>query len=500
VVFSFHDREEIGPRMLARIAKRTGLKPEDLGAVCFCRGGHRADSIVEKPEAFGMAFPSLLKFRRVGLRSARKLLLLCGVLSFVSLPTGAQQAPPVGKMRLQKIEVSGLKRLSEEDVVARSGLETGQLVDVAALDAAAEQLLGTGLFTRLSYRYRTQGEAATVVFEVEEAKPESNIPVVFDNFVWFSEEELARAVKTQLPSFDGTAPETDGAVASITRALAQLLRERKIPAQVEYISSASVAGTNAKHIFSASGVRIPICAVQYPGAAALAETELISNSKPVLNADYSQEFMQGFAEGTLKPLYRQRGHLRVNFKQPRATPATETDKCKGGASVAVPVEEGAAYSWERAQWEGNAALSAAELDAAFGMKTGELADGLKIDKSLMAVAKAYGRRGYLLLRLKPDVEFADATRRVTYRVNVREGDQFRMGTLNIEGLPAADTNRLKAMWKLQAGDVYDAQYSEEFMRKALPLILRPGARPPQIDFSVKPDRQKLTADVTINFK
>jgi hypothetical protein len=29
-VFSFHDREEIGPRMLARIAKRTGLQPEDL--------------------------------------------------------------------------------------------------------------------------------------------------------------------------------------------------------------------------------------------------------------------------------------------------------------------------------------------------------------------------------------------------------------------------------------------------------------------------------------
>ena len=29
-VFAFHDREEIGPRMLARIAKHTGLKPEDL--------------------------------------------------------------------------------------------------------------------------------------------------------------------------------------------------------------------------------------------------------------------------------------------------------------------------------------------------------------------------------------------------------------------------------------------------------------------------------------
>ena len=29
-VFAFHDDEEIGPRMLARIAKRTGLKPGDL--------------------------------------------------------------------------------------------------------------------------------------------------------------------------------------------------------------------------------------------------------------------------------------------------------------------------------------------------------------------------------------------------------------------------------------------------------------------------------------
>ncbi|HEY1378903.1 MAG TPA: type II toxin-antitoxin system HicA family toxin [Gemmataceae bacterium] len=29
-VFAFHDTDEIGPRMLARIAKRTGLRPGDL--------------------------------------------------------------------------------------------------------------------------------------------------------------------------------------------------------------------------------------------------------------------------------------------------------------------------------------------------------------------------------------------------------------------------------------------------------------------------------------
>ncbi|MGH7176354.1 MAG: type II toxin-antitoxin system HicA family toxin [Tepidisphaeraceae bacterium] len=29
-VFSFHDHDELGPKMLARIAKHTGLKPDDL--------------------------------------------------------------------------------------------------------------------------------------------------------------------------------------------------------------------------------------------------------------------------------------------------------------------------------------------------------------------------------------------------------------------------------------------------------------------------------------
>jgi len=29
-IFAFHDREEIGPKMLVRISKHTGMKPTDL--------------------------------------------------------------------------------------------------------------------------------------------------------------------------------------------------------------------------------------------------------------------------------------------------------------------------------------------------------------------------------------------------------------------------------------------------------------------------------------
>ena len=30
VVFAFHEGDEVGPRMLARLAKHTGLRPDDL--------------------------------------------------------------------------------------------------------------------------------------------------------------------------------------------------------------------------------------------------------------------------------------------------------------------------------------------------------------------------------------------------------------------------------------------------------------------------------------
>ena len=30
ITFAFHDRDEVGPTMLAKISKKTGLRPEDL--------------------------------------------------------------------------------------------------------------------------------------------------------------------------------------------------------------------------------------------------------------------------------------------------------------------------------------------------------------------------------------------------------------------------------------------------------------------------------------
>ncbi|MCM3872357.1 MAG: hypothetical protein ND895_16870 [Pyrinomonadaceae bacterium] len=414
----------------------------------------------------------------------------------------AQQTTTAGRMRLSKIEFTGLQRHSQEEAIAASGLQIGQLIDVPTLDAAAQRLFDSGLFKKLSYRYRTSGNQAVVTFLTEEEKGAAS-PVVFDNFVWFSDEELLSAVRRQIPAFAGTA--NDSATNGITKALQQLLQDRKISGRVEYGPSADLSGgklEHVEHVFSVEGISIPICTMHFSGAAAKYEGDLIKSSRPLIGNSYKRSFVGPFATINLIPIYREWGHLRARFGVPTAKFESDTTSdCKSGVSVTVPVEEGLLYSWGKAEWSGNAALSNPELERALKMKPGDIANGLKIDKGLVSVQSAYGKQGYLTARIKGTPVFEDANQSVTYQIGIEEGPQYHMGMLTITGLSEDRTNELKRKWKLQPGSVYDDSYIHEFIKKDFVLDASEIGYPPKsIATDFKYDRRKFIVDVTISLK
>ena len=91
----------------------------------------------------------------------RSSIFLIALLIFASSAYG-QQPTPAKSFRLSSIEVKGLQRYSKEQAIAASGLQIGQRVDIATLDAAGERLANSGLFTNVSYRLHTDGGEATV--------------------------------------------------------------------------------------------------------------------------------------------------------------------------------------------------------------------------------------------------------------------------------------------------------------------------------------------------
>ncbi|HVS82254.1 MAG TPA: POTRA domain-containing protein [Pyrinomonadaceae bacterium] len=404
--------------------------------------------------------------------------------------------------RLTRIEVVGLKRITQEQVIATSQLQIGQTVDPSVLDAAAEKLIQSGLFKTLSYRVRSADDQATVIFEVEEAA--KNLPVVFENFVWFADDEISRAIRQDVPFFDGTAPQGGSTANKIAAALQRLLDGKRIPARVEFLPYLDDRTGMQELLFTAKGVKIPVCDLHFPGAEAIPETDLIKASQQFIQSDYSKKDAGQFGKYTLFPLYRRIGRLRATFQEPTAK--LEPEQCTGGVAVTIPVEEGLAYSWDKAEWNGNQALTVDELSAALGMKTGELADGFKIDKGMKDVHKAYGRRGYIAASIRPSIEFDDASSHVSYRFNITEGPRYFMGKLIVNGLPADDEERLRAKWTLGSNAVFDASYIDDFSQKGLRefmtgLVQRsPGGPRAKVDTATKPDAQKQTVDVIITFK
>ena len=414
----------------------------------------------------------------------------------IGSPCRAQQ-----QVTLRRVEFVGLKRLTGQQVMDASGLKVGDAVTRATIDAAAEKLMQSGLFRRLGYRLRTVDNEATVVFDVEEAV--RNLPVVFDNFVWFADDEILRAIRQDVPFFDGTAPEGGSTSNKIAAALQRLLEGKRIPGRVESLPYADTATGKQELLFTVKGVKIPVCALRFPGAEAIPETTLIANSQQLIQSEYSKKDAGSFAKYTLFPLYRRIGHLQATFQDPTAKLETET--CAGGVAVTIPVDEGLAYSWDKAEWNGNQALTGDELSAALGMKTGEQADGFKIDKGLKDVHKAYSRKGYIAMHIKESSEFNDASQRVTYHFAVQEGPQYHMGNLIINGLSPELSQNLKESWALASGAVFDEGYPEDFRLNALPRFIgtqmqRSLAFHARAEIETKPNSQKLTVDVVITFK
>jgi outer membrane protein insertion porin family len=401
--------------------------------------------------------------------------------------------------KIAAIQTEGLQTLTTETVIASSGLKIGEGFSVEAVDAAAQRLLDSGLFKRVAYRTRNAGANVTITFQLEEAKGQLS-PVVFDNFIWFSDEELAAAIKREVPSFNGSAPDIGNTNELITKALQNLLAERKLPGQVEHNM------TEHGHLYQVTGVPMRICTLHFPGAQSVPEQKLIEATRSSMDLEYSRQSAMTFPKFGLYPIYREVGHLRASFGLPVVKPDKNED-CEG-VDLTIPVNEGAVYSWTKAEWSGNQVLSPKELDDALGMKPGEVANGKKFDKGLSDVRQAYGKRGYIEARVDPTPEFDEGAPKVTFKIAVNEGPQYRMGTVEFKGVSPVDAALLAEKWTLKSGEVYDRTYTARFFRVDASEIMSRIARErqaqgkplPNIDTQERPNSQTLMVNLTIQIK
>jgi outer membrane protein assembly factor BamA len=160
--------------------------------------------------------------------------------------------------------------------------------------------------------------------------------------------------------------------------------------------------------------------------------------------------------------------------------------------VTFPVTPGIQYKLTQWFWSGNRAIPNDTLQALLHVKVGQMANTVQLENDLRAIQELYGSRGYVLANIKGDAEFDDAAETVALHLVVNEGSVFHMGELEFRGVDNNLTARLRSIWKLHPGDVYDATYLKEFLPQARRLL------PTSLDWDASPHVTVLTGSKTVD--
>ncbi len=441
--------------------------------------------------------PSLI----VGRSFALSLVLcLLSILAF-SAPGLAQSSTSTSQSyRLATIKFTGLNRFSEAQADKATGLQTGDSVTQAQLAAAVDKLAKSGAFDNVSFRYSTNGNSINVEFQVVEVS--KLLPCVFDNFVWFSDAELDKALRTRVSFYAGGVPESGATSEDVRVALSDMIRANGIHGDVTVIPSIGGLGQPVSaFVYSVTGVAMPIRSVRFAGNSAITASNLETASSQIIGRDYSVSYVSQFAGAGLVPLYRKQGYLRARFEKPDGKPLRSNDtRPVQEVAVVLSVEEGPEFYWEKAEWTGNRIFTSEELDRLLGMKPKEVANQEKIDAGLTAIKRAYDTRGFIEAAVKPKEILDDTARLTTYNVAVDEGAQFHLGMVHFEGLPEVASKELIKSWQLKPGDVYDASYPSAFVSKvAIGKLKELGIQKTSATVNPKPEKQKASVDLNIVF-
>lgn len=434
-----------------------------------------------------------------GLLAAVMLSLLFAAFPATSV-SAAQRPPksaPVASYQLLAVKVTGTQRYTEKEILPASGLQLGEKVGEADFKEAVRRLGDSGFFTDVSYTYSYSPAGAKLELQLADAPSDTLVPAHFENFVWFSDEDLLRELQKRVPLFKELLPVAGSMADSVEAALQALLDEKRIPARVDYLRESPQDGGKLIGIaYSAEAVEIRIRNVEFPGATPDLLPGLQTVARRLAGAPYRRSSLVQIADVDFLPICLKHGYLKASFASSSAKVASQENQ-EIEVNAIVPITPGKVYSTSGVEWSGNAALKTPELQALLHLPTGKPADAVQLNTDLENAVKLYHARGYMEARISPRPLLDEDKSTVHYDLLVAEGDQFKMGDLEIIGLDSQAKAHLLAIWKLQAGDPYNGEYAKTFLEQTRQML--PREVPWAVAIHEAVNNQDKTVDVTLRF-
>ena len=416
------------------------------------------------------------------------------------------KAASVAAYRLIALKVTGTACYTDKEILAASGLQMGQNAADGDFKEAVRRLGDSGLFTEVAYSYSSSSAGTRLELQLADTDKRKLVPAHFENFVWFSDDELRTALQSRVSLFKQLLPVAGNLPDRVSEALQAILTEKQFPGRVDFLRNAEESsGTLSAIDYRVEEISIRIRGVEFPGASPEQTALLTAAAHRLTGAEYGRSSLAAVAKFDLLPVYLQRGYLKAAFGPsdarvvPQPSPAADAQgPAELQVDAIVPVTPGKIYSTSSVDWNGNSAITTREIAPLLHLPPGQPADAVRLLRDIENVSKLYRSRGYMTVRIKPDAQFHDEKSTVHYDLNVVEGDLYRMGELEILGLDTQAKARMLAAWTLREGQPYNADYPKKFLDDTRQLV--PRGVQWAVSIHETPDAKDKTVEVEIRFK
>jgi outer membrane protein assembly factor BamA len=109
-------------------------------------------------------------------------------------------------------------------------------------------------------------------------------------------------------------------------------------------------------------------------------------------------------------------------------------------------------------WSGESAIPYPQLAKTIHATRDAPVDAVQLQQDALALLLLFHPMGYLNADVNPKPILDEAHHLATYEIQVRQGDQFRLGKLELAGLDEAQAKPLQPLSRLRPGDPYNAYY------------------------------------------
>jgi outer membrane protein insertion porin family len=415
---------------------------------------------------------------------------VCALVCLAATPAPAQYT-------LKKIIFEGATApYTQAALEATSGLKSGDHATNDTLQQAAQRLSDTGAFGDLQVTFDGAVNAMSIIFKIKPLDPSHQLTVAFDNFIWFTPEELETSLRARVPLFSPILPEAGNLQDAVQTALADMLKEKGVTATVTH------------NVFEPSPVRpVRIVAYRVKTPAIRLRSVNLSGVSPEFAAPIHEiqakivgkSFNDGFedlttAEVLLAP-YLKAGYLNAHLTSRVLTPTASSPDRVNVDLVAV-VDAGIPFHIGNIVWAGSPQMSSEAFAAVSPLHSGDLVTPAAIAKSIDLLAAPYRKQGYADVIVSPNPSIDTATNRVSYTFTVIPGEAYRIRTLTSFNLNPAQQSDFNRAWTLKAGDVFNSEYITNFLQQNTALRSFDGY---SATFKAIRDPETHLVDVTVTF-